>query len=185
MRDAKAFCEWLTLRERAAGRLPANCEYRLPIDHQWSLAVGLDEEDPSKTPEEKDAGIPDKYPWGKWPEGQPPPEGAGSYAGREAEDGHWPEFFAVIQGYDDGYARTAPVGSFQPNQYGIYDLGGNVWEWCEDKYKASENGRVLRGASWYYDCPDYLLSSFRDYVSPENRYGDGGFRCVLVVESSR
>jgi hypothetical protein len=47
--DAKAFCEWLTLRERAAGRLPPDREYRLPTDNEWSVAVGLNE-DPAKSP---------------------------------------------------------------------------------------------------------------------------------------
>src|SRR5437867_7628298 len=88
--DAKAFCEWLTSRERAAERLPAGWEYRLPTDHEWSMAVGLVEEDPAKTPEQKDGAIKDRYPWGEWLEGKPPPAGAGNYAGAEADDGHWP-----------------------------------------------------------------------------------------------
>jgi hypothetical protein len=88
--DAKAFCEWLTLRERAAGRLPSDREYRLPADHEWSVAVGISE-DPARSLEEKDGEIKDAYPWGEWPEGKPPSQEAGNYAGTEADDGHWPE----------------------------------------------------------------------------------------------
>ena len=177
--DARAFCEWLTLRERAAGRLPANREYRLPRDHEWSLAVGLAEEAPARTPEEKDEKIKDRYPWGEWPEGQPPPAGAGNYADAEADDGHWPANFGTIAGYRDGYARTSPVGSFKPNALGIYDLGGNVWEWCEDEYRPGAGSRVVRGASWYILGRDLLLSSYRGGVLPLNRLDFNGFRCVV------
>ena len=180
--DAKAFCEWLTVRERAASRLPAGWEYRLPTDHEWSVAVGL-KEDEKETPEEKDAGIKDRYPWGGWPEGNPPPAGAGNYAGTEANDGHRPMNFGTIESYRDGHARTAPVGSFKPNELGIYDLGGNVWEWCEDAYRPDAGTRVLRGASWTDDDRDDLLSSDRHYVHPANRNGNYGFRCVVGSSS--
>ena len=174
--DAKAFCEWLTLRERAAGRLPADREYRLPRDHEWSVAVGLEEEDPAKTPEEKDQKIKDKFPWGpEWP----PPAGAGNYAGEEANDGHWPPKIGVIAGYNDGYPRTAPVGSFKPNRYGIYDLGSNVGEWCEDEYRPGAGPRVLRGASWHDHVRDSLLSSRRYDDLPGVRLDLFGFRCVV------
>jgi formylglycine-generating enzyme required for sulfatase activity len=176
--DAKAFCEWLTLRERAAARLPADWEYRLPTDHEWSVEVGLVEEDPAKTPEEKDGKIKGQYPWGEWAEGKPPPAGAGNYAGAEADDGHWPAMFKTIPGYYDGYARTAPVGSFKPNRHGIYDLGSNVAEWCEDAYKPGGRHRVLRGASWYVFDRNALLSSARYHVQPGFRDDRNGFRCV-------
>ncbi len=180
--DAKAFCEWLTLRERAAGRLPADREYRLPADHEWSVAVGLSE-DPARSPEEKDEEIKDAYQWGEWAEGKPPAQGAGNYAGTEADDGHWPEEFGVIASHNDGHARTAPAGSFKPNRFGLYDMGGNVLEWCDDEYHPGAGPRVLRGASWNYDDRDNLLSSNRYYDHPGGRHVIIGFRCVVGASS--
>ena len=178
--DAKAFCEWLTARERAAGRLPPGWAYRLPTDHEWSVAVGLADEDEQKTPEEKNGVIKDRYPWGReWP----PPAGAGNYAGEEANDGHLPAKFPTINGYKDGYARTAPAGSFKPNLHGLYDLGSNVLEWCEDLYKTGYTNRVLRGASWVNGVRGRLLSSIRLDGVPADRINDHGFRCVVGSSS--
>ena len=76
------------------------------------------------------------------------------------------------------FEYTAPVGSFAANRFGLYDLGGNVWEWCEDEY-GNGRGRVLRGASWNRNEFRCLLSSFRCYDPPGSRVDDFGFRCVL------
>lgn len=179
--DATAFCEWLTEQERKAGRISAKQSYRLPSDEEWSAAVGLKEES-GKTPEKRDGKVKGVYPWGtKFP----PPTGAGNYAGSEARTGGWPSDWKTIDGYRDEYPRTSPVGSFEANEKGIYDLGGNVWEWCQDWWNAEHKYRVLRGASWYYGNPVILLSSYRYGSAPEVRSVVSGFRCVLVVESSR
>ena len=69
--DAKAFCEWLTLRERAAGRLPPDREYRLPTDHEWSVAVGLDEA-PRNHRGRKMARLPTHTRGANGPTGNPP-----------------------------------------------------------------------------------------------------------------
>jgi len=76
------------------------------------------------------------------------------------------------------------VGSFTANRHGLYDMGGNVWEWCEDWYDNGWKYRVLRGASWDCDAPGRLLSSYRDYDTPVARLVYGGFRCVLVCGSA-
>ena len=179
--DATNFCAWLTRKERAEGKLSGSQSYRLPKDWEWSVAVGLNEAQ-AGTPKEKDGKIEGVYPWGTtWP----PPVWAGNYAGSEAKDADWPSSWATIEGYQDGYARTSPVGNFQPNRFGLYDLGGNVWQWCEDFYDGQNGSRVLRGASWGDGDPRGVLASSRDYNTPGTRIYNVGFRVVLVGGASR
>jgi hypothetical protein len=157
--DGDAFCQWLTKKEQADGTLGPNQEYRLPTDAEWTTAVGST-----------------KYPWGNdWP----PPAGAGNYAGSEALDENWDKR-PTLDGYNDGYPRTSPVGSFKPNAYGLYDMGGNVWQWCEDT-----DGSALRGAAWTNSLSKDMASSFILQRSPDGRFDDRGFRVVLVVSSPK
>lgn len=107
---------------------------------------------------------------------------------------------------DDGYVYTAPVGSYPPNGYGLYDMAGNVWEWCFDAYdenfyanspyrnpiadiivKDKENNivdinklRVSRGASWNDGPPSVWIASRRQ-ADPHVQWGNTGFRCVKPV----
>jgi hypothetical protein len=176
--DAKAFCRWLTDKEQKEGRLGPKQEYRLPTDAEWSMAVGLDES-VGGTPKSKSIMIKSVYPWGtQWP----PPRGAGNFADETAaKSGRYSESLPTIAGYDDGYEATAPVGSFQPNKYGLYDLAGNVWEWCEDYYNGSGGERVARGGSFLNANADALLSSCRFDSGSDFRMIQFGFRCVVVV----
>jgi len=73
------------------------------------------------------------------------------------------------------------VGSFNTNRYGLYDMGGNVWQWCEDKYNSVDERRVLRGASWDPYGPFLLLASYRHSHIPDYRGGGSGFRVVLAL----
>lgn len=81
--------------------------------------------------------------------------------------------------YDDGFPSTAPVMSFKPNKQGLFDLGGNVWEWVEDWYDSTKNERELRGGGWTHHDRVYLVSSSRYHLPPFYRSGWNGFRCVL------
>jgi sulfatase modifying factor 1 len=97
---------------------------------------------------------------------------------------------------DDGYAYTSPVGSFAPNPWGLYDLIGNVWEWCCDRFDASYyrssptedpqgpasgNTYVLRGGSWAAN-PWYCRSGCRLDDDVSDRDDSDGFRlCIRVV----
>jgi len=99
--------------------------------------------------------------------------------------------FPIFEEYNDGYAYTAPVGRFNHNGFGLYDMAGNVWEWCTDWYdenyyqnSPSQNPqghpsslwRVLRGGSWY-DDPYFVRAANRDGVRPHLMDLFWGFRC--------
>lgn len=142
--DARAFCEWLTIRERQAGGLSATQHYRLPRDAEWSWAAGLTNEVGNTSGERflsatNHAG----FHWGtNWP----PPAGYGNFAGSESP-------FAAqlrIQGFSDGFTTAAPVGSFAPERHGLFDLAGNVSELCAEWPELSDEKFpfVRRGASW-------------------------------------
>jgi formylglycine-generating enzyme required for sulfatase activity len=178
--DASAFCKWLTKRERAAGSIGPQDEYRLPSDQEWSYAVGIGEkEDASQSPQEKagNQSLEAVFPWGG---DFPPPARSGNYADEDAK-ARGVNTLGLIEGYRDGQATTAPVGSYSPNGLGIHDLGGNLWEWCQDRYNAKQELRVLRGASWLIFVRVTLRSAYRAYGGPRYRDGFSGFRVVLVV----
>lgn len=160
--EAKAFCAWLSKKE---GRL-----YRLPTSAEWSAAAG-----------------PTTYPWGnQWP----PPAGTGNFADNT--------YFEVLKqsggdksqigDYDDGYVYTSPVGIFSANWLGLYDMAGNVWQWCEDwhapgndRFDTRKECRIFRGSAYTMAYTDRLSSLDVLFDDPAQRIDNIGFRCVLEM----
>lgn len=108
----------------------------------------------------------------------------------------WQGIFPVSDEGIDGFQSTAPVGSFPPNGYGLFDISGNVWEWTadwfsEDYYQKANDARnpkgpakgserVLRGGSWLCSvnyCTGYRVAA-RQKTAPDSGLNNLGFRCV-------
>lgn len=153
--DAEAFCQWLSSREGKS--------YRLPTDEEWSWAVGIGDRENGSAPKDKDAGLPSEYPWGtSWP----PPLASGNYD-------------ASL--HLDAYEYTCPVGTFPANELGLYDLEGNVREWCEDLYDPDRKGRhVIRGGAWLMKTKATMLSSWRESGDDGFQSSTVGFRVVVI-----
>jgi formylglycine-generating enzyme required for sulfatase activity len=163
--DAITYCGKLTTQERAAGRLPAGYAYRLPTEAEWEYACR--------------AGTTNATAFGN------------SLSSAQANfDGNGP-YNGAAQGPYIG--KTTTVGSYAPNAWGLYDMQGNVWEWCRDWYAYSLPGGsvvdprgastgsslVDRGGSWNNDGRQ-CRSANRDFNSPDSRFSTLGFRPVLA-----
>ncbi|QWE06628.1 SUMF1/EgtB/PvdO family nonheme iron enzyme [Polynucleobacter sp. JS-JIR-5-A7] len=165
--DANAMAKWLSEKE---GK-----KYRLPTEAEWEYACR--------------AGTNSRFFTGD------DPTTLISYANVFDLDSVeiWPQWQKYALEYHSHYEFSAPVGSFLPNPFALYDMIGNVWEWCSDWY--AENyyqyaptidpqgpnigeARVRRGGSWH-SWPLYCRSSFRNVNTPESRYVLAGMRLVL------
>jgi formylglycine-generating enzyme required for sulfatase activity len=166
--DAVEYCRWLSRKTGSA--------YRLPTEAEWEYASG-------------NGAKHTMYSWGN---GDP----SGKNGGNVADESAKREFSAwtIFTGYNDGHVFTSPVGTYNPNEFGLYDMSGNEWEWCSDWYGAeyykgspvsnpqgpsSGIRRVFRGGSWY-SYPRICRTSFRDGSTPDGRNFYLGFRLVFV-----
>lgn len=128
-----------------------------------------------------------------------PTEAEWEYACRAGTTGDYTGSINVMGWYGkNSNSRTHPVGMKQANAWGLYDMHGNLWEMCADRYHDSYNGapadgsawlsggdsrlRILRGGSWRIDV-SYLRSAHRAKPSPEYSSDDYGFRVVAVART--
>ncbi|MDR1169274.1 MAG: formylglycine-generating enzyme family protein [Prevotellaceae bacterium] len=184
-RQASAFCHWRSYhaKEKKYRNQYPSQEYRLPMEVEYEYAArgGLE------------GGL---YPWGSMYNAN----SSGCFlANFKPQRGD----YAI-----DGFTRTAPVAQYEPNDFGLYDMAGNVSEWINDAYeenayeathdlvptyhrhvskkdKASKKRKVVRGGSWK-DISYFLQTGARDYNYMDSTHSYIGFRTVkdAVVGSS-
>lgn len=183
--EARAFCAWLTERDRAGGLIGPDDVYRLPTDEEWSRAVGLPLER-GADPAERNGRIRGIYPWGfDWP----PPDGVDNFA--DAAGAKHAGLDSVIPGYEDKAPSTTNVTSMMPNDRGITGLAGNVSEWVDTDFNKAAPGQenktppgTVRGGNWRSYSQEELLASTRTPVPPDTRRNTIGFRIVLAKKSA-
>lgn len=167
LKDALAFCNWLTETERKAGKLKPDQSYRVPTNEEWNAAAGGGVERNEKMATDARLQETMRFVWGlEWP----PPSGAGNFEDKEIQD---------EGGKPDGYPFTAPVGKFKPTAEGLYDLAGNAWEWTWDRELRSTPVGTLRGGAWAYFKRECLTANYVYEVPTDLRASTTGFRCVL------
>jgi formylglycine-generating enzyme required for sulfatase activity len=164
--DAVEFCDRLTIL--------TNRQYRLPTEAEWEYACR--------------AGTTTPFHFGKTITTE-----LANYRGTDNEEYKW------SGSYGDGpkgehREETTPVNQFEgANAFGLCDMHGNVWEWCQDHWHSSYKGaptdgsawieggsserRILRGGSWFFN-PRSCRSAYRNYVEPGFDYYFIGFRVV-------
>lgn len=167
--DAQAYVEWLSKR---TGK-----RYQLPSEAQFAYALR--------------AGTTTRYWWG---DGVPTSKVENITGSGDKSPGgrRWTHAF---KGYRDGYWGPAPVASFAPNPFGLYDMDGNVTEWVRDCWhgnytRAPDDGsawvnpgcdtRVIRGGSWG-SGPDQLRATWRRGATADTRSGRVGFRVIQLL----
>ncbi|HXP01302.1 MAG TPA: SUMF1/EgtB/PvdO family nonheme iron enzyme [Luteibacter sp.] len=164
--DAKAYADWLSQR---SGK-----KYRLPSEAEFEYALR--------------AGSTTKYWWGD----SNPSSRIENLTGGGDRSGSGRRWSNAFSGYKDGYWGPAPVMSFTPNPFGLYDMGGNVSEWVADCWhdnyirapRTAEawvnpgcTRRVIRGGSWG-SAPDMVRSAYRQGAAADLRNARVGFRIV-------
>ena len=156
-------CQEFIAKLNAGGFAPQGWEFRLPWEAEWEYACR--------------AGTTTPYSWGSSLNGDKA-NCAGNYPYGTSTEGEY-------------LMRTAEVGSYDANAWGLRDMHGNVWEWCADRYgdygagaqtaptgPTSGSLRVLRGGSWF-SCAKNCRSAYRYACGPTYRYNSRGFRLAL------
>ena len=165
---ANSYCKWLS---QQTGK-----KCRLPTEAEWEYAA-------------RGGGKEIRYAWGN---GKPKGKRGASVAGKKIHD-QYPDR-DIFEGYEDGFETTAPVGSFEPNKLDLYDMSGNVWEWCYDWYGSYADSaetnpvgaiagdmRVCRGGDWCSRVV-YTRCSYRGKMKPTLEAPNIGFRIVVEAD---
>jgi formylglycine-generating enzyme required for sulfatase activity len=168
--DATNYCNQLTQQERAAGRIFTNWVYRLPTEAEWEYAGR--------------AGNTNAFCYG--------PNLLSGIANFYGEYQYMSGVGTVTNFGASFLDRTSSVGSYQPNAFGVYDVVGNVWEWCQDWYGSygtsaavdpqgpgAGTSRVFRGGAFNQIGKD-CRSARRDSYDPSASFDTVGFRVVLA-----
>ncbi len=191
--QAAMYCNWLSEKEglnkvyrEEAGTLvsknPIPTGYRLLTESEWEWVARIQSRNSMR-----------RYEWG---DHFPPDNVSGNYADQSAAE----IIDTVLPDYNDGNIVASPVGSFKANYFGIYDMGGNVSEWCHDYHsiypslsdkiftdptgpvigEAIDNKHVIRGASWMSGDLSSTRLSYRD--RDNNKRPDVGFRIAKYID---
>ena len=147
-----------------------------PADEQLMMVVSWD----------------DATAYAKWAGKRLPTEDEWKFAARgglENKEYPWGDNVSLARDYAN-YERTggkdkwkycAPVGGFKPNGYGLFDMAGNVREWCQDWYDSDKDSRVLRGGYWVSNTINLQVARRTSYP-PDSRGSSLGVRCVADIE---
>jgi len=163
--EATAFCRWLSERTGIPFSLPTEAQWEYPCRAGSGEAMwyGRTEDDFATLANLADVSL----------------RRVDTFAPWSLPSGAIPEWRLARADVNDGFRVSAPVGSFQPNAWGLYDMAGNVAEWTLDVLggPAGER-RVVRGGSWY-DRPELARSAHREAYPPYRGVYDVGFRVVM------